>query len=151
MLGEPRPGALTGLLPQVFDYAALGRIADRVTVMAYDDHNCRTAPGAVSPLPWTRDVIAYTISRIAAAKVELGVPTYGYSWTRTGCRSVVWGQARGGHWDATNAELTNGSAWYSDARSIATRVQLAHDNHLAGVALWAPGYEDPSTWPRLRR
>jgi spore germination protein len=137
------------LIPAVYDYAALGESADRIRVMAYDEHNCFTGPGPVAPLPWVRSVIAYTLTQVPAAEVELGVPTYGYRWHGSTCRPVVWGQAGGGHWDAADAELTTGNAWYADARSIAARVSLAHDQHLAGVALWAPGMEDPTTWSEL--
>ncbi len=38
------------------------------------------------------------------------------------------------------------TAWYSDADAIYQRVKLAQDKGLAGVAIWALGYDDPITW-----
>ena len=64
----------TILIPAVYDYAALGRAADRVRVMAYDEHNCFTGRGPVSSLPWVRQVVAYTLENIPASKVEARRP-----------------------------------------------------------------------------
>ena len=41
------------------------------------------------------------------------------------------------------------TAWFGDARSIGERAKLAVDKGLAGIAVWALGYEDPATWDAL--
>jgi spore germination protein len=64
----------------VYDYAALAHVADRVQVMAYDDHSPGGAAGPIAPLPWVRQVIAYARSQSAPSHYELGVPAYGYDW-----------------------------------------------------------------------
>lgn len=64
----------------VYDLAAIGRFADRVRVMAYDEHMVGGAPGPIASAPWTARVLSYTTSVISARKVELGIPAYGYEW-----------------------------------------------------------------------
>src|SRR5262249_34395438 len=63
---------------QAFDLAAIGRLADRVRVMAYDQHVPRGTPGPVSAADWAARGLAYTVSLVPAEKLELGVPAYRY-------------------------------------------------------------------------
>ena len=41
------------------------------------------------------------------------------------------------------------NAWFGDARSIGERAKLAVDKGLAGIAMWALGYEDAATWDAI--
>jgi spore germination protein YaaH len=41
------------------------------------------------------------------------------------------------------------TVWFGDARSIGERAKLAVDKGLAGVAMWALGYEDSATWDAI--
>ena len=62
------------------DYAAIGRAADQVRLMAYDYHWESSAPGPVAPISWVRAVLRYAKTQIPASKIILGVPLYGYDW-----------------------------------------------------------------------
>ena len=155
------------LIPAVYDYAALGAIADRVRVMAYDEHTGSTGPGPIASIGWVEDIARYTASRVAPAKVELGVPLYGRHWSGsslvgsvTAPQAVALARSAGARvrWSATTASPR--AAWtaggqrhvvhFSDARSVAVRQALAKRYGFAGTALWAPGQEDPATWAQLR-
>lgn len=136
----------TILIPAVYDYASLGRAADRVRVMAYDEHNCFTGRGPVASLPWVRQVVAYTLENIPASKVELGIPSYGYRWSGGRCRSVVGAGKVSGRYESAPGEVTDGSAWYVDGTGMAARVRIARENHLAGVAIWAPSMMGTAAW-----
>ena len=154
-------------IPAVYDYAALGRVADRVRVMAYDESTGSTGPGPIASLGWVDAVARYTASRVPPAKVELGVPLYGRHWSgSTLVASVTYPQAvslaraAGAplRWNTTTASPY--ATWtaagrthavhFSDARSVAVRQSLAQRYGFAGTALWAPGQEDPSAWAALR-
>ncbi len=41
------------------------------------------------------------------------------------------------------------TVWFGDARSIGERAKLAADKGLAGIAVWALGYEDAATWDAI--
>jgi spore germination protein YaaH len=67
------PGDLWQNLIGVFDYKALGKAADFLSVMSYDEPY-KTGP--VAPFPWVERVVEYTLGKVPASKVSLGVPLY---------------------------------------------------------------------------
>jgi spore germination protein len=150
----------------VSDYAALARVADRIQIMAYDDHTPGGAPGPIAPLPWVQSVIAYAGTQIPPSRVELGVPAYGYDWSGRGGVSLTATQAAQLaiqvharlRWQASQGEETftyrrhrrRYTVWYENATSDYDRARLAAAAGFAGIAIWAAGDEDPRLWPLLR-
>jgi spore germination protein YaaH len=150
------------------DYAALGRAADRVRVMAYDHAWSGSDPGPVAPLDWVSDVVAYTVSQVPPSRVQVGIPAYGYDWDGTSgtplaTRDAAALAARHGaqvRWDAATASATftyrDGSGarhtvWYDDARSARAKAGVASAHGVAGVAVWQLAGADPATWPAIDR
>jgi spore germination protein YaaH len=141
-----------------YDIGALGRIVNVFALMAYDDHGpWENTPGPIGPLAWQKAGLAVVLRSVPAAKVDLGVAGYGYSWgprhrnlqlSVAGSRAMVrrgGGRARWvtrvGEW---TARLGDGSVlWWSDARSYRLRVALARADHLHGLAVWSLGLDDP--------
>lgn len=64
----------------VYDYRALGRHTDFVTVMTYSEHSGLTAPGPVSGMPWIRACLRYARQRIPARKISIGAAFYSTEW-----------------------------------------------------------------------
>lgn len=62
----------------VYDYAAMGGIVDRIRVMAYD--YSFSEPGPIAPIEWVEDLVVAVTELVDPAKIDLGVPTYGYDW-----------------------------------------------------------------------
>ncbi len=141
-----------------YDLAGLGEAADVVVLMTYDFSGpAWSPPGPIGPLDWQRRAAEAALAVIPAAKLDLGIAGYGYTWPRgrTG-RSVtvraarrlveqdgaraVW-RAEEGEW---TARLSDGTVlWWSDARSYRLRLRLAGDLALHGVAVWRLGSADP--------
>ena len=145
------------------DYAALGRAADQVRIMAYDRHWQTSAAGPVAPLNWVRNVVAYAVSEIPPEKIVLGIPTYGYGWAGGEGRLVSWLQAYAAaedqgvptRWDPVAASPwitysddagTENTIWFENAPSIALKLGLAQSYDLGGVFLWLVGDEDEGVW-----
>ena len=63
-----------------YDYAALGRIADLVTVMAYEYRGPFSGPGSVAPFDWVQRVSQFATAQIPSERVLLGLAFYGYDW-----------------------------------------------------------------------
>jgi len=65
----------------VYDYAAVGGVADHVRIMAYDEHNASSDPGAVASLPFVRRAVAAAKRAVDDDhKLVLGVMLGGYNW-----------------------------------------------------------------------
>ncbi len=65
----------------VYDYAAIGRDADFVSVMAYPEHAGFSGPGPLAGVPWVTKIVDYAAARMPARRISLGVPLYGEQWT----------------------------------------------------------------------
>jgi spore germination protein len=78
-----------------YDYAALSRHADLITLMAYEYSGAWGGPGPIAPYDWVDQVLAFATSQIPAEKVLLGLAFYGYVWNTTsgGARSLSYPRA----------------------------------------------------------
>lgn len=145
-----------------YSYQVLGEVADQVRIMTYDHSWAGSEAGPVAPLDWVQDVVEYAQHRVPDEKLMLGLATYGYDWVGTNGTNLQATDAvelarRVGatpEWDARSAAWTfryeqdgqQHTVWYEDARSLAAKQQLAVDEELRGVAIWALGGEDPEVW-----
>ncbi len=150
------------------NYAAIGRAADQVRLMAYDYHWATSPPGAAAPIGWVRDVIRYAKTQIAASKIILGIPLYGYDWTAGYGTAITWPQAIGlsrqyhaplrysaasqSSWFTyTTASGHQHAVWFESAPSSRAKFEAAREAGIAGVYLWMYGSPDPATWPALHQ
>jgi spore germination protein len=148
------------------DYAAIGKVADQVRLMGYDYHWDTSAPGPVAPIGWIRDVISYAKTQIPASKIILGIPEYGYDWSRGFGTGISWLQAlrlsrqyhAPPHYDASSqspwfsyadASHQRHTVWFENAESTQAKLDVAQG--IGGVYLWMYGDPDPATWDVLHR
>jgi spore germination protein YaaH len=153
-----------------YDFAALGPAVDLIQVMTYDESGPGwSAPGPVSGFDWTKAAMAYAASLVTPSKLLIGLPAYGYDWDVTASKSgnvgtaVAWTGfaallATSGavqHWDATSLSpyvdytAQDGhqhEAWYENTQSIEAKTALVGQYGLAGVSMWALGYDDAAFW-----
>jgi GH18 family chitinase len=64
----------------VYDHAAMGPLVDRIRVMAYDFSYQGGDPGPIAPIEWVEQLVDTLASMVDPAKLDLGIPTYGYDW-----------------------------------------------------------------------
>ena len=76
------------------DYAALGRVADQIRVMAYEYHGKSGAPGPNAPIWWMRQVTEYAVSQVPRDRVILGVHLYGYDWGGKETTALWWSEVQ---------------------------------------------------------
>jgi len=149
-----------GNAKEAYDFAAVGRLADTVIVMAYDQHSRTGPPGPIAAYDWVERALEATLEFIPHEKLLLGVPLYHRKWTgsqpsaTTGSHREALALA-----DQSGAELqwddaarspwfqrANQTVWLENSRSLAEKLSLATRYRLAGIAAWRLGQEDPGVW-----
>lgn len=151
-----------------FAYAALGRAADSVVLMAYDQHEDTSAPGPVAAQGWVQRLVAERAGEVPPAKLTVALGSYGYDWSRGAAGELSFQDALSlardagvrPHLDPSTLNPTfqyagdHGEAhtvWYLDAVSVYDQAQAARALGVAHVAVWRLGSEDPGVWAALRQ
>ncbi|RUT30697.1 glycoside hydrolase [Paenibacillus zeisoli] len=158
---------------EAFDYAALGKAADYMVLMGYDEHWAGgSAAGSVSSLPWQQNGLDRLIAAVPAGKVILGLPLYTRDWSLNKDGSAassaeltlaeqnkrVTGYGLHPKWNGTlqqyTAEYTLGTVrhriWLEDGRSLSRKYVMGTSRGIAGFAYWYVSSESADIWPALR-
>ena len=142
-----------------YDYRALGRYADLLMIMAYDQHNEESAPGPVASAAWVTEVLKYAVSAVPGSKIILGVPGYGYEWSPAGNAALTWYQAeqlahqfgqsaQSGHFVYVSAGKVH-TVYFENTETFLQKMRLVTGFEVRGLALWRLGIEDPQIWGYL--
>ncbi|WP_258360344.1 glycosyl hydrolase family 18 protein [Moorella sulfitireducens] len=145
-----------------FDYKAIGKYADWVQIMTYDEHHAGGPPGPIASLPWVEKVIRYSVTTIPPEKILLGIAAYGYDWSSATTRMVPAGSIAKlvaaynatPQWNSTLGVpylfyYKNGDrheVWYEDTASLSMKLEMVRRYGLMGIGIWRLGYEDKTFW-----
>lgn len=147
-----------------FGYGRIGLVADRVIVMAYDEHWSSSVPGPVASIDWCRKVAAYALSKIAPAKLVMGAPFYGRAWADknpsrayryTGISSLLEEKGIGAVQRQDDipfveyVETISVKVYFDDSASTLSRLGMYRSASVEKIAFWRLGQEDPAVWARL--
>lgn len=156
-----------------FDRRELGKIADFVIMMGYDEHwGGGSKAGSVASLPWVRDGIEQLMKEVPSQKIILGVPFYTREWvTDRATHKVesydrampeaekwikekklrkIWDEKTSQYYVKYTAKGETHQLWTEDRQSMALRRDLVNEYHLRGIAVWRIGFESPDIWKALR-
>jgi spore germination protein YaaH len=157
----------------VYDYGAIGKAADFVSVMAYAEHGATADPGPVAGLPWVTRISEYSARTIGARKVSLGVPFYGMRWeaadptvppnrkwrgrsarypeaaTEMQRAELLWDETQASPHLSFETEGRRTELWFENARSLRVKLELARRLGFRGISAWVMGQEDPAFWDSL--
>jgi spore germination protein YaaH/5-hydroxyisourate hydrolase-like protein (transthyretin family) len=112
----------------VYNVTGIAPFVDRIRIMAYD-YNVSSI-GPIAPIDWVRSIVQYMASAVPPEKVQIGVPTYGRTWTLR--------QPGGGFQLSGNCPANSGSQGERDAYRSLTAPASATDADIPGI-LAAPG------------
>ncbi|WP_329042319.1 glycosyl hydrolase family 18 protein [Streptomyces sp. NBC_00178] len=160
----------TATTGRVWDYAALGRVADRIRIMGYNLHWSGGDPGPLADTRWYDDILTRATAVVPAGRLEMGLPAYGWDWpadsaSTAATKHVTWKQAealRAEQGAPYRLDAVSGTPYftyddgdelrevlYQDARGVATHLPVLRKHGVTGTALWALNFEDPAIWPVL--
>ena len=150
----------------VYDYATIAPLVDRMLVMAYDEHWSGSAPGPIASMDWSRRVAQYSLNVIGREKLIMGLPFYGRSWPNvnlnrayihSGIEEVMQEQnilevqrVDGGIPRFTYETPVSVTVYYEDEISLAARLDMFQRAGVQSVGFWRLGQETQAIWPFIR-
>jgi len=153
------------------DWTRISAAADVVNIMTYDYTSRNEPPGSISPNAWVSDVLGYAGTIGGLRDFRVGLPFYGYGWTRgrppavavtyeAVMRTVETFELETTRDPASGAivvelkqrGLPSRTVYLEDAESLGNRLTPMIDLYtsLGGAAIWGLGGEDPAVWDVLR-
>lgn len=153
-----------------YDYAAIGRDADAVVLMNYDQHWLTSAPGPIAAQDWFVRNIEKTLTLVPREKLVIAIAGYAYDWPLpaaaqpaspgrvTSFQEALVTALESEASVALDPDSLNPRFAYGDEKGLTHQVWLtdgvtAYNQMRAcdaagvrGTALWRLGSEDPSLW-----
>ncbi|CAM3725299.1 S-layer-like y domain-containing protein [Cohnella lubricantis] len=154
-----------------FDYAALGKSADYMVLMAYDEHWAGDpVAGSVSSLPWLERGTDKLLKSVPASKTIVALPLYTRDWTiypkvssselsiadqtkyieSLASANRSWNDEFGQYIYTYAKSGATHRIWTEDSRSLTLKSLSAASRGTAGLAYWAIGSDTPDVWPSIR-
>ena len=151
-----------------YDYTAIGKSADQIILMTYDEHGLGTTAGPVASEGWVNRVIKFAVGKIPKEKIVMGLPVYSFDWgsnkptmpdylsyAQTLARAKKHGVEILTDPNAKVPQFTytaNGvrhEVYFENIASLRAKMDDALKQKLHGVAIWRLGMEDPAIWEQL--
>jgi cellulose synthase/poly-beta-1,6-N-acetylglucosamine synthase-like glycosyltransferase/peptidoglycan/xylan/chitin deacetylase (PgdA/CDA1 family)/spore germination protein YaaH len=149
----------------VWSARALAKVADRVILMAYDEHWQGGLPGPIASDAWFSERLAATLRGLPPGKAIVALGNYGYDWHDGHADSMTveeaWLEAHDSEtkpvFDRVSGNagfsfLDDGhrhDVWMLDAAASWNQLRALTHLGVRNVALWRLGSEDPGFWPTL--
>jgi spore germination protein YaaH len=156
--------ARTRKMNDAYDYEAIARIADRIFVMAYDEHWSGSTAGPVSSIGWASRVSSWAAQVVAPEKLIMGMPFYGRAWGNRNPAGAYKHSRLSSLIDETAAtrdrnpegipflvfqETIDYTLFFDDAESIRLRGLAYQRDGIHNIGFWRLGQEDPGVWEIL--
>lgn len=151
-----------------WDLPAFAAVADRVFLMAYDEHYQGGDAGPIASQRWFIEQVARSARGIPRGKLVMAFGNYAYDWTAGGeteASSIeeawlaahdsgampVYDRASGNSHFAYAEGGRAHDVWMLDAASAFNQLKWLSAGGLDAVALWRLGAEDPALWQLFGR
>ena len=146
---------------------ALGKAADTLVLMAYDEHYWTGEAGPAASQGWYEKNLARTFKGLNPDHTVVALGAFGYDWSKGGkADGVTFHEATLNAHDseakisfdpaalnptfsyADEAGVAH-TVWFLDAATLYNQVKVADAWRPRGYALWRMGSEDPGVWKVL--
>lgn len=155
------PARTKTLKQDVYSYEKIGKIADRIMIMAYDEHWTGGPAGSIASMDWCEKIADYAKTVWPANKYIFGLPFYGRIWGNKSVKQALAfnGMNRTAHENnVVTIERERGvphykytvevevEGWYEDAYSNVERSRMYKQKGYNCIAFWRMGQEDVAVW-----
>jgi spore germination protein YaaH len=151
-----------------YDYTAIGKAADQVILMTYDEHGLGTTQGPIASVDWVNRVLDFATGKIPKEKMVMGLPVYAFDWGSNkpnlpaylsyaqaiqrakehGVNVMFDESSQTSHYAYTAGGVRH-EVYLENAKSLAAKLENAKKHQLHGVAIWRLGMEDPAMWDQV--
>ena len=148
---------------QPWNYRAFAAIADKLFVMAYDEHSNDGPSGPIASQQWWASNVAAAVRQIPPGKSIVTIGNYAYDWHDNGGdpesveeawvdaadsgTAPVFDRVAGNSTFAYDDENGHShTVWLLDAASAFNELTLLDRAGIHEMALWSLGAEDPGLW-----
>lgn len=159
------PARFKLLKDDIFPYKEISQIADRVFIMAYDEHWSTSAPGPIASIDWCTKITDYALSSIPQEKIVMGIPFYGRTWTE---------KNHAGAWKYSSQQkifhenkiknlqykddiptvsykaTVKVTGYFNDIHSFNALANLYLNKGITNLGYWRIGQEDPKIWDSIK-
>jgi hypothetical protein len=161
MLTAALPARNRTLQNDVYDYAKILPLVDRILVMAYDEHWSGSAPGPVASMRWCRAVASYALDVVGEEKLIMGLPFYGRAWGDTNpSKAYVFSGIERIKKENNVHEIRRSegiptfsyeipvsvTVFYEDDFSLSVRMEMYRSLGVKAIGFWRLGQESPTMW-----
>ncbi len=151
-----------------WDLAAYAKVADKLFLMAYDEHYQGGDPGPIASQRWFEGVVARAARQIPPDRMIVAVGSYAYDWKKGGETDALsveeaWLSAQDSGVKPAFDPVSGNSrilydegtqrheVWIADAATAYNQMAALGRMGVRSVALWRLGSEDPSFWELFGR
>ena len=156
-----------------FDRNVLGKVADYIVFMAYDQYSSSTV-GTTAGYNWVENNIEKFVGEqceVKPEKIILGIPFYTKLWTEEADGDVkseavimknienklpdnvtkTWDDKLKQYYVEYKSGSNTKKMWIEDLKSLKEKVSLVNKYNLAGVAAWEKDQEVDGTWEMIKQ
>lgn len=161
------PARIRTLSKDAYNYEKLAKVADKIIIMAYDEHWDTSKPGPIASTDWCKKISDYAKSQIPPEKLVMGLSFYGRAWRddTLGGKAYIYPTLqkimeenkvknhRRDEYGVPSFTITkklNITAFYDDETSLFVRTKMYAENEIKALSFWRVGQEDEAYWKHLK-
>ncbi len=158
---------------ETWNLRAFAQVADKLVLMAYDEHYMTGTPGPIASNAWFVSHVSDALKGVPQDKVIVALGSYAYDWHNGAADPLTieeawlsaldssarptWNAASGNAGFAFDEDSDGNPAtppvrhdvWLLDAATSWNQMQVLGQLGIGSVALWRLGSEDPGFWKAL--
>ncbi len=152
---------------EIYDYEKISAIADKILIMAYDEHWSTSKPGPVASVEWCKKILDYAKTVLSKKQLIMGIPFYGRAWAdvnpATAYRYVTLQklikeknfsedifQRTDSIPNFKYEQTVNVTVFYEDCESVKEKAALYRKEGISQIGFWCIGQEQSEVWDLFR-